>query len=119
MTREETPQLSFTWLKRRLFRRQNRGILIALALSLFITTGAPLKIWDSIVEQRCRSACAVYMRGEANAQWVAPYANGAGYSALLTCTQDAMLKQESYDCWEARVHACAQACLQDPEAIHR
>ncbi len=119
MTNKETRRLSFTWMTRRLFRRQNRGIIIALAISIFITTGAPFKIWNSIVEQRCTNACSVYMRGEANAQWVAPYANGAGYSALLTCTQDAMLHQESYDCWAARVHACAQACVQDPDASHR
>ena len=119
MSSEETRRLSVSWLIRRLFRRQNRGVLIAIAISMFITTGAPFKIWHSIVEQRCRNACAVYMRGEANAQWVAPYANGAGYSALLACTQDAVLKQESYDCWEARVHACAQACVQDPDSRDR
>jgi hypothetical protein len=107
------------WLKQRLFRRQNRGLLIAFAISIFIATGAPFKIWDQVIEQRCRNACAVYMRGEANARWVAPYANGAGYSALLTCMQASVLKQESYDCWEVRVHACAQACLQDPDSRHR
>ena len=116
MAKEASIEWSFSWFKKRLFRRQNRGLFIAVSISIFITTGAPFKIWHKLVERRCENACSVYMRGEANAQWVAPYANGAGYSALLKCTQDALLKQESYDCWSARVHACAQACAQDPES---
>mgnify|MGYP001279216426 CR=1 FL=1 len=111
MTSKEAERWSFRWVRRRLFRRQNRGLFIAVGISIFLTTGAPFKIWDAFVEQRCRQACSAYMRGEAGAQWVAPYANGAGYSALLSCTQDALLKQESYDCWTARVHACGKACV--------
>jgi hypothetical protein len=45
---------------------------------------------------------------------VGPFADGAGYSALLSCMSDSLQNQEGYDCFHARVVACTQACAADP-----
>jgi len=104
---------------RRLFRKQNKGLAIVLLISLFMMAGGPGMVLKSLAERRCHHACSVYMSGQAGAQWVADYANGPGYSALLTCMSDSLYKQEGYDCFYARVVACRDACAAEPMKVLR
>ena len=97
-----------------LFRKQNKGLFIAVGISILLCSGAPSSLWMKLQERRCEHACSAYMRGEPEVQWVADHANGAGYSALLKCMNDAMVDQQGYDCWSERVHGCTQSCLTSP-----
>jgi hypothetical protein len=104
------------WFARRLFRRQNLTLAFVLSISIFMMAGGPGMVLKSLAERRCAHACTTYMRGEAGAQWVGPFADGAGYSALVSCMSDSLHNQEGYDCFRARVMACTQACAADPIA---
>ncbi|MGB0638559.1 MAG: hypothetical protein ACPGTU_04455 [Myxococcota bacterium] len=107
---------SLHWYIQRLFRKQNRGLFVVLPISLFLLFGGPGYVINKLEQRRCTHACETYMSGRPGAQWVAPHANGAGYGALLSCMSDSLQEQQGYDCWKARVVACTNACVLDPDA---
>ncbi|MGB0590545.1 MAG: hypothetical protein ACPGU1_12785 [Myxococcota bacterium] len=96
------------------FWRRNRGVIMPLSIGAIL-----LALWGvqagstEGATSRCGEACAAQMRGEPGVQWVAKYADGPGYQALLACMNEGMSKGQKVDgmaCWDARLDACRLAC---------